>query len=73
MQLVSYSTHTLADAQLAKSLAYCFISPEKFPVPPFLSSIYRYRTLYPESVGHILVHAPARICTTHIVLYSTPL
>jgi hypothetical protein len=31
-------------AQLASPLAYFFISPENFPAPPFLSSIYR--TLY---------------------------
>jgi hypothetical protein len=33
----------LAVARLASPLAYFFISPEKFPVPPFLSV---YRTLY---------------------------
>jgi hypothetical protein len=34
----------LAVAQLASPLAYFSISPENFPIPPFLSSIYR--TLY---------------------------
>jgi len=33
-----------AVAQLASPLAYFFISPESFPVPPFLSTVYR--TLY---------------------------
>jgi hypothetical protein len=74
MQLVSYSPHTLAItfiycitlaaqeklaiAQLASPLTYFFISPEFFPVPPFLSSIYR--TLYhalSDTSSHMHMHA----------------
>ncbi|KAF8503289.1 hypothetical protein F5888DRAFT_1660582 [Russula emetica] len=44
--------------RLTSPLAYCFISPEKFPVPPFLSSIYH--TLYhdlSDTSSHMHVHS----------------
>jgi hypothetical protein len=47
-----------AAAQLASPLAYFFISPENFPVPPFLSSVYR--TLYhalSDTSSHMHLHA----------------
>jgi hypothetical protein len=51
------SSQELAVAQLASLVAYIFISPENFSVPPFLSSIYRilYHALYDMA-------ALARIC-----------
>jgi hypothetical protein len=54
----------LAVAQLASPLANFFISPENFPIPPFLSSIYR--TLY-HALSDTSSHAHIR--TTYIILY----
>jgi hypothetical protein len=48
----------LASPRLASPLAHFFLSPEKFPVPPLLSSMYR--TLYhvlSDTSSHMHMHA----------------